>query len=199
MGTDLIECLMALDMNLASLSARESLGTQDLLDGLTQFCVDTFGAAFARIWLIDSSGKILRLTSSRGQYTRLDGSRSTIPVGQGTKIDEVFEEQHPHLTNDVLNDPGVKDKEWAAREGLASFAGFPLFWGGEKLGVLAFYSREALSDEIRPILRIFVALASAIIHQRKQRDRNMDYFCEVTGFKHELLERLIELGQKMGE
>jgi GAF domain-containing protein len=170
------------------------MSTQNLLDALTQFCVDHFGAAFARIWLIDAGGKILVLASSRGQYTRLDGTRAKISIGQGSKIDKLFVEQNPHVTNDVLNDPGVKDKEWAKREGFISFAGYPLFWGGEKLGVLGMYSRQVLSNDLLLVMNVFIGLASSVIYQHQQTERNMNHFCQATGFRRALLDQFIELG-----
>ncbi len=188
--------LQALDSTLSSLSQRKTMTCETLLDTLTQFCVDEFGAAFARIWLSDEDSMVLILKSSRGQYTRLDGTRSRIPIGQGSKIDKIYTQGFPHITNDILNDPAVKDKEWARCEGFISFAGYPLRWGDEQLGVLGMYSRQWLSEDILLVLGIFVRLASAAIFECRQTERNMNYFCQVTGFKRSLLERLISLGHR---
>ncbi len=193
MNTELGEQLAALDSLLQTLS-EEPLCAQSLLDAMTQFCVDHLGAAFARIWLVDESGGTLILKSSQGQYTRLDGSRSRIAIGQGSKIDKMFVENSPHITNDVLSDPCVKDKEWAKREGFIAFAGYPLCWGGSKLGVLGMYSRQTLHHELLMVLGVFALVTSAIIFQVKQTEKNMAQFCQVTGFKPALLDRLIALG-----
>lgn len=192
--SELKASLAELNTLLTSL-APQSLGSQSLLDALTQFCVDDLNAAFARIWLIDESGNTLLLKSSRGQYTRLDGTRSRIAVGQGSKIDKMYTHGTPHITNDVLNDPGVKDKEWAKREGFCAFAGYPLSWGGQKLGVLGMYSRVLLSQDILSVMGVFVLVTSAIIFQMNQTERDMSRFCEVTGFRPALLQRLICLGR----
>ena len=53
---------------------------------------------------------------------------SRIPVGS-LKIGGIAAERKAHLTNDVLNDPNVDDKEWARREGMVAFAGYPLTVG----------------------------------------------------------------------
>lgn len=193
MGKVTKEWLSALDTLLLNL-AHQRVTPEVLRDDLAQFCVDELGAAFARIWLIDESRTTLVLKTSRGQYTRLDGTRSRIPLGNGSKIDLVFANCLPHITNDVLTDPAVKDKDWATREGFVSFAGMPLCWGGEKLGVLGMYSREVLSEDLLQVLAIFTSMASAVIYQQNQTERNMLQFCEVTGFKRTLLDRLISLG-----
>ncbi|MGB8647541.1 MAG: GAF domain-containing protein [Anaerolineae bacterium] len=187
------EWAIALNQLLQNLSAKP-LSREDLLDALAQFCVDDLDAAFARIWLIDDTKTTLVLKTSRGQYTRLDGSRSRIAVGQGSKIDKIYVQAAPHITNDVLNDPGVKDKEWAKSEGMVAFAGYPLVWCGETLGVLGMYSRVHLSEDLLIILGLFATMAAAVIFQLKQTERNLAQFCDVTGFKPALLDRLIRLG-----
>ncbi len=197
MGSDLKDHTEALNRLLQTL-AHENVGPQAILDALAQFCVDQFGAAFARIWLADDGQTTLCLTSSRGQYTRLDGTRARIPVGQGSKIDKMYVECKPHVTNDVLNDPGVRDKEWAQREGFVSFAGYPLCWGGGKLGVLGMYSRQFLSEELLSVMGMFSFIAAAILCQQRQYERSMTKFCEVTGFKPALLTQLIKLGRSNG-
>ncbi len=194
MGTGLKDHTSALNRLLQTL-AHENIASQAILDALAQFCVDEFGAAFARIWLADDGQTALCLTSSRGQYTRLDGTRARIPVGQGSKIDKMFVDCKPHVTNDVSNDPGVRDKEWARREGFVSFAGYPLCWGGGKLGVLGMYSRQVLSEEMLSVMGMFSFIAAAIVCQQRQYERNMIKFCEVTGFKPALLTQLIKLGR----
>ena len=54
-------------------------------------------------------------------------------------------ERAPHLTNQVSGDPRVGDQEWARREGMVAFAGYPLLIDGELVGVLAMFARHALS------------------------------------------------------
>ncbi len=184
------------DLNhLLQKTAHNRLSDQDLLDRLNQYCVDSLGAAFARIWMMDTYTNTLILRSSRGQYTRLNGTRAKIAIGQGSKIDKIYVECNPHVTNDTLNDPGVKDKEWAKREGFIAFAGYPLCWHDSKLGVLGMYSRQPLSDDLLLVLGVFTALASAVIFQQQQTEHNMTKFCEVTGFKPTLLAQLIKLGR----
>ena len=58
-------------------------------------------------------------------YTRLDGRYSRIPLGE-IKVGHIAQERRAHLTNDVQNDPRIKDKDWARAENITSFAGYPL-------------------------------------------------------------------------
>ena len=140
---------------------REAIGTalareQDLrriLHDCTEAMVRHLDAAFARIWTLGSDGRELELQASAGIYARLDGSHSRIPLGH-LKVGLIAAERKPHLTNDVQNDPRVKDKEWARREKMVSFAGYPLLVGDRVVGVMAMFSSQALSESTLETLSV---------------------------------------------
>ncbi len=88
---------------------------------------------------------MLLLQASAGLYTHLDGPHGRVPVGQ-FKIGLIAQEGAAHLTNDVLNDPRVGDKQWARREGMVSFAGHPLIVDQRVVGVMAMFAREPLTS-----------------------------------------------------
>src|SRR5262249_57871482 len=91
-------------------------------------------AAFARIWLFNEKEQMLELQASAGMYTRIDGTHSRVPLGK-FKIGLIAEEKTPSLTNDLADDPRLSDREWAKREGMVSFAGYPLLIGDRLIGV----------------------------------------------------------------
>ncbi|MGD1083859.1 MAG: ATP-binding protein [Verrucomicrobiota bacterium] len=102
-------------------------------------------AAFARIWTLNEREKMLELQASAGMYTHLDGPHGRVPVGQ-FKIGRIAEERKPHLTNQVVGDPRIGDQEWAAREGMAAFAGYPLLVEDRLVGVVAMFARHTLTE-----------------------------------------------------
>jgi PAS domain S-box-containing protein len=126
-----------------------ALGRGESLRTMLQPCAEALvrhvGAAFARIWTLNEGEETLELQASVGMYTRLDGSRSRVPVGQG-KIGIIARDRRPILTNSVIGDPQFLDQEWARREGLVAFAGHPMILGDEVLGVMAFFAREPLAE-----------------------------------------------------
>ncbi len=122
----------------------ESLKT--ILGECSEAIVRHLDAAFARIWTLSDDGKMLELQASAGMYTHLDGPHSHIPMGQ-FKIGMIAQGRKPHLTNDVLNDPRISDRAWAEREGMASFAGYPLSVGERTIGVQAMFSRKPVTPE----------------------------------------------------
>jgi signal transduction protein with GAF and PtsI domain len=49
------------------------------------------------------------------------------------------------ISNDVANDPRIKYHDWAKREKMQSFAGYPLLYKGQIIGVLAMFSERKLT------------------------------------------------------
>ncbi|MEG4573591.1 PAS domain S-box protein [Microcoleus sp. N3A4] len=114
-----------------------------------QYCTDAvvrhLDAAFARIWTLNQEENVLELQASAGIYTRIDGAHSRIAVGE-FKIGLIALERKPHITNSVQEDPRVHDKEWASREGMVAFAGYPLIVDNQLLGVIAMFARQEFKE-----------------------------------------------------
>src|SRR5262249_59102147 len=100
---------------------------------------------FARIRTVNDTEHVLELQASAGLYMRLDGSYSRIPIGD-IKVGRIALEKRPHLTNDVVNDDRIKDKNWAQSGGFVSFAGYPLLVEEHAVGVMALFARHPLSE-----------------------------------------------------
>ena len=115
------------------------------LQRCTEIVVERLDAAFARIWTLNADMAVLELRASAGMYTHLNGPHGRVPVGK-FKIGRIAEERRPHLTNQVIGDPRVGDQEWAEREGMIAFAGYPLLIDDDLVGVLAMFARHPLSQ-----------------------------------------------------
>ncbi|MDP9404353.1 MAG: GAF domain-containing protein [Actinomycetota bacterium] len=97
-------------------------------------------------------------------YTHLDGPHSGVQVGE-LKIGLIAAQRRPHLTNSVLGDPRVSDQEWARREGMVAFAGYPLVAGRRLVGVMAVFARHALSPSALMMLASIADQVAVGIHQ----------------------------------
>ena len=117
----------------------------DVLQKCAQALVTHLDAAFARIWTLDEAENVLILRASAGLYTHVDGPHGRVPVGQ-FKIGQIAQERKAHLTNHVIGDPRVGDQEWAKRENMVAFAGYPLVVENRLLGVIALFARHPLSS-----------------------------------------------------
>ncbi len=118
-----------------------------MLQQCAELVVHHLAVAFARIWLLDEATQTLELRASAGCYTHLDGPHSRVRMGQ-YKIGLIAQNKEAHLTNQVQSDTQVSDQEWAAREGMVAFAGYPLLLEDRVLGVLAMFSRRRLADDV---------------------------------------------------
>ena len=158
------EADLAMHARLANLGADVGLALtrSDSIRVILQSCaaavVTHLDAAFARVWTLNEIENVLELQASAGMYTHLDGPHGRVPVGQ-FKIGLIASERQPHLTNQVVGDARVGDQEWAEREGMVAFAGYPLLVEGRLLGVIGMFARHTLSEAV---LRALATVADAI-------------------------------------
>jgi two-component system cell cycle sensor histidine kinase/response regulator CckA len=124
---------------------------RDTLQRCADALVRHLDAAFARIWSLNEETNVLELEASAGLYTHIDGPHSRVPVGT-FKIGKIAAERRPHLTNTVIGDPLVHDQEWAKREGMVSFVGYPLIVQGRVVGVMAMFGRTPFSEFVQHAL-----------------------------------------------
>jgi PAS domain S-box-containing protein len=152
-----------------SMAFRREESLKTILGECGEAIVRHLDAAFARIWTLSDDGKMLELQASAGIYTHLDGAHSRIPMGQ-FKIGMIAQERKPHLTNDVLNDPRISDRTWAKKEGMASFAGYPLSVGDRTIGVLAMFSRKQLTPDTTETLASGADLIAQGIERKRAQE-----------------------------
>ena len=142
---------------------------RDILQRCAGALVQHLDAAFARIWTLNDQTQVLELQASAGQYTHLDGPHSRVPVGQ-LKIGLIAHERQPHLTNAVIGDPRVNDQEWARREGMVAFAGYPLVVADRVVGVMAMFARHPFSDFVQEALASIADSIAVGVERKRGED-----------------------------
>ncbi len=143
-----------------ALTERATLPT--ILQGCTEAMVHHLHAAFARIWTLTPGEDVLVLQASAGKYTHLNGPHARIKLGN-LKIGRIAQERRAYLTNDVLNDPHINNKEWARAERMISFAGYPLVMEDQVVGVMALFSQQPLmEDTLDALATVAHAIAQGI-------------------------------------
>ncbi len=153
----------------------KALTQRDSLPEILHLCAEAFvqhlDAAFARVWTLNESAQVLELQASAGLYTHLNGPHARVPVGK-FKIGLIAAERQPHLTNDVTQDPRVSDQEWARREGMVAFAGYPLIVDDRLVGVMALFARHTLGpDALKAMGSVSSSIALGI--QRKHAEQDL--------------------------
>jgi DNA-binding Lrp family transcriptional regulator len=126
----------------------------DKLQVIVESLVKYFNAKLARVWLVDKERRNLILKFSAGKYKNIDGEFSRVSI-DSLKIGAIVKTKKPAITNDVINDPRIKYPAWAKKENLKSFAGYPLIYKGESVGVLGMFSEKKLRPADFEILGIF--------------------------------------------
>ncbi len=159
---------------------------QETLHRCCEAIVENLDAAFARIWTLNTETNVLELQASAGLYTHLDGEHSRVPLGK-FKIGLIAEERKPHLTNKVVGDSRVNQQEWARKEKMTAFAGYPLIVEDRLVGVVAMFSRNSLTKNALQALAT-VADGIALGIERLQAETKLREQTEV-------LETIYRIGQ----
>ena len=124
------------------------------LQAIVESLVKYFDAAFARVWFVDKERKNLILKFSAGKYKNLEGEFSKVPV-KSVKIGTIVSTKKPIVSNDVSHDPRIKHHDWAKKEKLKSFAGYPLMYNKKVVAVIALFSTKQFSPSDFEVLGIF--------------------------------------------
>ncbi len=187
-----------------ALQLASSLNLQEVLTSITQGLVDEIAATFARIWLIgpgdicskcykadtcSNRDRCLHLKASSGMYRNLNGEYRRLPLNT-LKIGKIATDGEPVYTNKVLGDDRLQNQQWIKENGFQSFAGYPLVFRKELLGVIAMFSRKALPQTEFESLELFANQAATAI-------KNAQLFGEVDRLKHKLQAECIYLQKEI--
>src|SRR5215472_16156858 len=179
MGSSLAaESLLSLAVTVTSEQRVESV-LQSIVQGLAA----QPGMALARIWLLPSAGlpsfcrpvsgslDDLSLVASAGtsinspgeDWCFLQGHFSRVPFNVG-KVGQVAASRRPILVEDVaVQNDWIVRPDWAEREDVRSFAGYPLIFRDKLLGVIAVFSRQTLGQQEFTWLGLFANQAALAI------------------------------------
>lgn len=158
----------------AALAKSNSL--REVLQHCADAMVEHLDAALVRVWTLNRKENMLEMQASAGMYAHINGPHGRVPVGQ-YKIGLIAQERKPHLTNAVVGDPRVHDQEWAKRERLVAFAGYPLTVADQLVGVMAMFARHTLpEDTIYSLASVADGIAQCIERKRMEEEvqRNLE-------------------------
>ncbi len=145
-----------------------------IADCITHGLIENFDCVFARIWLVEADAKSLRLVASSGLSTRTNGEFARVAMGS-YKVGKIAQNRVSFLSNNLVEEPWVKDRDWAIANKIQGFAGYPLTVGDRVVGVLAAFSQNAMATEFLEVLQslcttIAVALELALNYQQAQQN-----------------------------
>lgn len=128
------------------------------------------GTALGRIWTISDVDPLqLELQASAGLSTRIDGKHRFKRVGE-MKVCIIGSQRQPILTNQVADDPLFTDQEWVRQEGIVGFAGYPLVVKDRLVGVIAFFSKQSLSEAVQASIASVADMIAVGIERHRAED-----------------------------
>jgi signal transduction histidine kinase len=166
---------------------------REMLQRCAEAMVRNLDAALARIWTLDAHSRELVLEASSGSAEPDTPDR--VAIGR-TKLGKIIERGTPLLTNDLANDGRVGNREWAVREGIVAFAGYPLRVEGRIVGVLTVYARQRFGHETTSALAS-VADSVALGIERKLADDGRRHAETELRSQAERLELVNEIGKNL--
>jgi PAS domain S-box-containing protein len=117
-----------------------------ILDRCAKAMVRFLEAALARIWTYEPEEKVFRLCASAGALNGVANCPRELPQ---TAVDfEALLRGQPLLSNEHDGDRRVPEKEWCQREGIPSFAGYPLMLEDRLVGLMGVFTRRRLTEAI---------------------------------------------------
>jgi transcriptional regulator with GAF, ATPase, and Fis domain len=187
-----------------SIAIAEERSLDVILHRLVQGLVNE-DLALVRVWLLDAGDicekcplrrecaaqtRCLHLVASAGRsldgtedWSRLTGDFRRIPLN-ARKVGHIGATGSSVLIPEIGQEERWKPRaDWVARESIRSFAGHPLIFRGEILGVLGVFSRTALNDEAFEWLQMFANHAAVSI-------ANARAFSEIERLKAQLERRV---------
>ncbi len=167
------------------LGIAQARSVDPVLRQIVEGIADSSNAALVRIWLVapgDICGecrfhnecpnqeRCLHLAASAGKpqrkgddYSQLNGAFRRFPLGV-RKIGEIAKTGEPLMLSNVTpKQSWVAQPNWIAAEGVRSFAGQPLVFRGETLGVLGVFDRSNFTSQDFAWLRTFADHAAVAI------------------------------------
>ncbi len=132
-------------------------------------------------------------------YTHLDGAM-LVCQSAALKIGLIASERQPHLTNEVIGDPRVGNRNGHGAKGMVAFAGYPLLIGERLIGVMALFARYPLHDAaLQAMATIANGIALGIERMRIQEERTRLLMREQAArIEAELSQERLKLAQRVG-
>ena len=191
---------------------------ESVLRNIVQGLASQPGVALTRIWLLPSTDlcgpgqeplrspeqtEYLHLVASAGSavnspgedWSFLQGHFSRLPLNVG-KVGQVAATRNPIRINDLgpQND-WILRPEWAKREGIRSFAGLPLIFRDNLLGVIGLFSRKPITEQEFTWLGLFANQAAVAIANARAFEEVDRLRCQLEGERDYLQEQVTERKQ----
>ncbi len=136
-------------LSLLVAESADSLVSAETLRGGLQKCAEILnrhiGASFVRVWTLDTESAGLKLWASAGEVVSTDDKFARLPLSEPL-IGRIASDAEAYISNDFYRSPRCGDPEYARGKKLTGFIGFPLRVDDHVVGVVAAFTRGAITD-----------------------------------------------------
>lgn len=151
------------------LTRRDSL--EAILQGCTQAMAQYLNASLAQIFTFDSRKRIFEPRAAAGiSVDKREGGHDLPKVRLEI---EPFLAGHPMLIKQLANDGRVSDQDWIQREGVVSYAAYPLMLEDQLVGLMSIFTQQALTEQINQEMSS-VANGISLCIERKRSEEALD-------------------------
>ena len=175
--------------SLASLTSAVGLaltrGTdlRTMLQQCAEALVQHLDGGLARIWTLNDADRMLELQASAGTHTRLDGPQAQVPIGV-LAVGMIAQQRTSQLAPADHVDPHLDDPDWARRERIVAFAGYPLLVDSKLIGVMTLFARREFSSSVQDAMAA-VADGVAVGIERKRAEAELTRYTRDLEAAHE--------------
>jgi two-component system, cell cycle sensor histidine kinase and response regulator CckA len=161
-----VQASLRADVNAALAASDSTLGR--ILERCTEAMVQHLDTAFAGIWTLKKDDDVLELQSSASVCTQVEGLDERDPA-RAFKIGLIAKQRRPYIINQVRADPEFSNREWAKREKVVAFAGYPLIVEDKLVGVMAMFTRHKLAeDTLEALASVADIISQGIVRKRAE-------------------------------
>ncbi|HTL59554.1 MAG TPA: response regulator [Candidatus Limnocylindrales bacterium] len=151
------------------LTRRDSLDA--ILQGCAQAMAQYLNASLAQIFTFDSRKRVFEPRSAAGISWDKKPAAPGLPKVK-LEITPLSEGQ-PVLIKQVANDDRVFDQNWVRREGVVSYAAYPLMLEDKLVGLMSIFTSQPLSEQIHQEMSS-VANGISLCIERKRSEEALD-------------------------
>jgi PAS domain S-box-containing protein len=138
------------------------------LDGVLRATVSSLvrkmGMTYARIWLVEPTGRELVLWASAGLGTdELTTKEERVSIAESPgHLGHIAREQQPLISNQIRGDERF-NQVWLEQNGIVAFAGYPLVKSERFMAILSVFSKRPMDSAVLDLLGSFVHQVSTVI------------------------------------
>jgi GAF domain-containing protein/CheY-like chemotaxis protein len=166
-----------------------SLEFQQVLEFVIEAALDLLRTDLASVWILDEATGVARLAAQRegAGPPPAQPPVTEVHVGQGP-LGWVLERRQTRQSPDLLDEPGLPNREWAQAHGYVSQLAVPLVAGERAIGVLVVLTRERreFGREDEELLEIFAAKAASALENANLYRRTQEAHAELSRTQEQL-------------